>query len=55
MMDHLEQRHPWLKLIWTLPNSSRETTDPAKNLRALPQDAQERVAAGFEYLGRQPW
>jgi SAM-dependent methyltransferase len=27
MMDHLKQRHPWLRLIWTLPDSSREVKD----------------------------
>jgi GT2 family glycosyltransferase/glycosyltransferase involved in cell wall biosynthesis len=35
MMDHLERRHPWLRLIWTLPNSSRE----AKEAVSRPQSA----------------
>jgi SAM-dependent methyltransferase len=27
MMDHLERRHPWLKLVWPLPYSSREAEE----------------------------
>jgi glycosyltransferase involved in cell wall biosynthesis/SAM-dependent methyltransferase len=38
MMDHLEKRHPWLKLVWPLPYSSREAVDTTVPTAVSDQD-----------------
>lgn len=44
-----------LVALWRTPESVRGRDDPLwASLAALPQDAQEIVAAGFEFIGRRP-
>jgi SAM-dependent methyltransferase len=41
--------------LWRVGDEQARRREPVWNhLRALPQDAQEKLAAGFEYLGRRP-
>jgi SAM-dependent methyltransferase len=40
--------------LWRAPEERRDSVQLWRNLRLLPQDIQEVVAAGFEYLGRRP-
>lgn len=44
-----------LVALWRTPETARGRDEPIwANLAALPQDAQEIVAAGFEFIGRRP-
>lgn len=41
--------------LWRAPEAERGGADPVwGDLAALPQDAQEAIAAGFEFVGRRP-
>jgi len=40
--------------LWRNPEERKESTKLWKDLSDLPQDVQETVGAGFEYLGRRP-
>jgi len=44
MMDDLERRHPWLTLIWPLPESSRGGDTPAAPPPGKVSDADGRLA-----------
>jgi glycosyltransferase involved in cell wall biosynthesis/uncharacterized protein YbaR (Trm112 family) len=42
--------------LWrTGEETMRDNDSLWNNLRALPQDVQESIGAGFEYVGRRPW
>jgi ubiquinone/menaquinone biosynthesis C-methylase UbiE len=43
-----------LASLWRRPEDARNGEPLWEDLAALPQDAQEVVAAGFEYIGRRP-
>jgi SAM-dependent methyltransferase len=43
-----------LASLWRSPEEARNGEPLWEDLAALPQDAQEAVAAGFEYIGRRP-